>query len=184
MFDRDFRITGKHANYWKDLCELPGNVADRELHANFKIFKAYIDAYILCPLIGLQYGRKGTVDNSVKAEAGMLSEILGKRRNELKLVYQIIMLADEDSEPNPEKRVYRAFRLSETAEEDKLMIQENMKIFNSYFRGGLEVLHEIFVDECVDDDDYLKKIETFVRNFYEEQDGDALKAELDKILNG
>ena len=22
MFDKDYKITGKHANYWKDLCEL------------------------------------------------------------------------------------------------------------------------------------------------------------------
>ena len=38
MFDKDFKISGKHANYWKDLCELAGNVPDREQHSNFKIF--------------------------------------------------------------------------------------------------------------------------------------------------
>ena len=38
MFDKDFKITGKHANYWKDLCVLAGNVPDREEHNNFKIF--------------------------------------------------------------------------------------------------------------------------------------------------
>ena len=40
MFNNDFKITGKHANYWKNLCELAGNVPDRDQHANFKIFKA------------------------------------------------------------------------------------------------------------------------------------------------
>ena len=46
MFNTNFDITGIHANYLKDLCELRGNVADKDQHSNFKIFKAYIDAYI------------------------------------------------------------------------------------------------------------------------------------------
>ncbi len=48
MFNTNFDITGVHANYLKDLCELRGNVANKDQHNNFKIFKAYIDAYILC----------------------------------------------------------------------------------------------------------------------------------------
>lgn len=37
MFDKDFKITGKHANNWKDLCELAGNVPDRDQHSSFGI---------------------------------------------------------------------------------------------------------------------------------------------------
>lgn len=183
MFDKDFKITGKHANYWKDLCELAGNVPDRDLHANFKIFNAYIDAYILCPLIGYQYSRKGVIDNSVPGDAGMLAEIIIKRQKELKYIYQIIMLADDESEPNPDKRIYRATTFSEEKEEDKEFIKENMKIFNAYFLGGLEVLHEQFVEQCMTDDDYLKKMFDYVQHFDEEQDGEALKASIDKFLN-
>lgn len=112
MFDKDFRITGKHANYWKDLCELAGNVPDREQHNNFKIFSAYIDAYVVCPLIGFQYNRKGVIDNSEEGNAGMLAEVFGKRRQELKYVYQIIMMLDTDSEPDEDKRLYRACNCS------------------------------------------------------------------------
>lgn len=185
MFNKDFKITGKHANYWKDLCVLAGNVPDRDQHSNFKIFKAYIDAYIVCPLIGYQYNRKGVIDNSVEGNAGMLAEVISKRSGELKYVYQILMLVDEDSEPDVDKRVYRAFNFSEKTQEDRNFIAENMKIYNAYFFGGLEVLHEIFVDECADDDDaYLQKIYEFVNNFNEEQDGEALKQGIFKILNG
>lgn len=183
MFDKDFKISGKHANYWKDLCELAGNVPDRDMHSSFKIFNAYIDAYILCPLIGYQYSRKGVIDTSVPGDAGMLSEVIIKRQNELKFVYQIIMLADEESEPDPDKRIYRATTFSEEKEDDKEMIKNNMKVFNSYFLGGLEVLHEQFVDQCITDDDYLKKMFDYVRHFDEEQDGEALKASIDKLLN-
>ena len=183
MFNSDFRITGKNANYWKDLCVLAGNVPDRDQHANFKIFNAYIDAYIVCPLIGYQFNRKGIIDNSIDGNAGMLADVIIKRSQELKYVYQILMLVDEDSEPDVDKRVYRAFNLSEKTEEDRLFVAQNMKIYNAYFLGGLEVLHEAFVDECIDDDAYLTKIYEFVYHFYEEQDGDALKAGINKFLN-
>ena len=183
MFDRDFKITGKHANYWKDLCELAGNVPDRDEHSNFKIFKAYIDAYILCPLIGFQYGRKGVIDNSIKGDAGMLSEILIKRQRELKYIYQIIMLADEESEPDPEKRIYRATTFSEDTPEGKQFVADNMKIYNDYFLGGLEVLHEQFVEQCNDEEDYLKRIYEFTKNFAEEQNTDALQAGIDSFIN-
>lgn len=183
MFDSNFDITGVHANYLKDLCELRGNVADKEQHNNFKIFKAYVDAYILCPLIGYQYSRKGQMGSSADGDVGILAEQIVKRSRELTYVYQILMLVDEDSEPDEEKRIYRAFNFAEKTEEDKLMVSENMKLFNEYFLGGVEVLHEQFVMECIDRDQYLLKMYQFTKNFYEEQDGEALKASIDSIIN-
>ena len=182
MFDKDFRITGKHANYWKDLCELAGNVPDREQHNNFKIFSAYIDAYVVCPLIGFQYNRKGVIDNSEEGNAGMLAEVFGKRRQELKYVYQIIMMLDTDSEPDEDKRLYRAFKFAAETPEDNSLIEENMKIYNAYFLGGLEILHEEFVEQCHDDDDYLKQMYDYVKRFYDEQDGDAIRDGINKYL--
>ena len=146
MFNSTFRISGKHANYLKDLCELQANVPDRDQHTNFKVFNAYIDAYILCPLIGYQYNRKAVIDNNVPGgDAGIMADMILKRQKELKFVYQIIMLADEESEPDSEKRIYRATTFSEETEENKEMIKKNMKIYNSYFLGGLEIMHEQFL---------------------------------------
>ena len=119
MFNTNFDITGIHANYLKDLCELRGNVADKDQHSNFKIFKAYIDAYILCPLIGYQYSRKGKMGSAADGDVGILAEQIIKRSQELKYVYQILMLVDEESEPDEEKRIYRAFNFSEKTDEDK-----------------------------------------------------------------
>lgn len=183
MFNKDFRITGKHANYWKDLCALAGNVPDREMHNNFKIFKAYIDAYITCPIIGFQFNRKGAIDNSVPGDAGMLAEVITKRSKELKFVYQIIMLLDTDSEPDVDKRVFRAFNFSEETEEERKAIAENMAIYNAFFLGGLEVFHEQFVDECFDEDAYFQKMYSFAKQFYESQDGEALENAINQILN-
>ena len=121
--------------------------------------------------------------SSSDGEAGILYEQISKKQRELLFVYQTIMLIDEDSEPDMDKRICRAFRLSETSEEDKEQIDENMKIFNEYFLGGVDVLHEQFVDRCTDDDSYLNRIFDYVKKFNEEQDGEALKAKIDSILN-
>ena len=183
MFDSNFEITGIHANYLKDLCELRGNVADKDQHNNFKIFKAYIDAYILCPLIGYQYSRKGKMGSAADGNVGIMAEQIIKRSQELKYVYQILMLVDEESEPNEEKRIYRAFNFSQKTEADRAGLAENMIIFNEYFLGGVEVLYEQFVKECIDKDQYLLKMYQFTKKFNEEQDGEALKSSIAKILN-
>ena len=121
--------------------------------------------------------------SAADGDVGMLAEQIVKRSQELRYVYQILMLIDEDSESDMDKRLYRAFNFSEKTQEDREMIEENMRIFNSYFLGGIEVLHEQFVDECVDRDAYLRKMYEFTKKFNEEQDGEALKAGIDKYLN-
>ena len=113
----------------------------------------------------------------------MLAAAVIKHASELKYVYQIIMLLDTDSEPDKDKRIYRAFNLSEEKPEGKALVAENMAVFNAYFLGGLEVLHEEFVDECLDRDAYLQKMYTFSKNFYESQDGAAIEEAINLILN-
>ena len=63
------------------------------------------------------------------------------------------------------------------------MIKNNMKVYNAYFLGGLEILHEQFVQQCISDDDYLKKIFDYVRHFAEEQNGELISASIEKLLN-
>lgn len=53
MFDGNQDFYGVQANYLKDLCELRGNVPDKAQHNNFKIFASYVDAYTVCPRLGI-----------------------------------------------------------------------------------------------------------------------------------
>lgn len=117
MFNTNFDITGIHANYLKDLCELRGNVADKDQHSNFKIFKAYIDAYILCPLIGYQYSRKGKMGSAADGDVGILAEQIIKRSQELKYVYQILIAivcskVKTGSRKNGDRRVSTEWRIA------------------------------------------------------------------------
>lgn len=183
MFDTNFDISGKHANYLKDLCELRGNVTDKDQHNNFKIFKSYVDAYILCPLIGYQYSRKAKMGSVAEGDVGILAEQIIKNSSKLTYIYQVLMLVDEESEPDLEKRIYRAFNFSEKSDEDIKMIKDNMQIFNEYFLGGVEVLHEIFVDACVDRDAYIQKMYEYTKSFHDEQDSDKLNEAINRLLS-
>lgn len=121
--------------------------------------------------------------NQADGDVGILAEQIIKRSAELKYVYQILMLVDEESEPDLEKRIYRAFNFSEKTDEERAMIESNMKIFDAYFLGGLEVMHEEFVEKCVDRDTYLQRMYEFTKNFNDEQDNEKLQTEINKILN-
>jgi hypothetical protein len=176
MFDKDYSVRGKHATYWKELCKTQ---ADDE-NTHFKIFERYVDAYMVAPLLGLLYGRKGHIDPSDKDKenAGMLTEVLSKNQAKLKYIYRLIMLIDSKDTMSHEERINRAFRY----DSDNQVTQENMKIFNAYFLGGLEYLYETFVEKCIDTDGYLEAIYNFVEEFKQERDIDTVSIEISDIL--
>ena len=183
MFDHDISINGPQVSQLKDLCELAGNVPDAAEHNNYKIFKAYVDAYVLCPLIGYHYSRRLKQGSSKDGHIGIRANELISRQNELKFIYQILMLIDEESEPDKDKRVYRAFNFNEKTDEERNFIRDNMTIYNEYFLGGVEVLHQEIVEKCTDDDSYEKRIYEYVKQFSEEQNPDALQASINSFLN-
>ena len=183
MFNKDFDINGEPAEHLKYLCELRTNVPNREQYDNFKIFHSYVDAYVLCPLIGYKYSRRVPMGLAKDGSAGILTEALTSRFQELKFVYQIIMLIDAESEPDVEKRVYRAFNLSEETDDEKEFVMANMKIFNEYFFGGVEVLYEDFVLKCTEKDKYLRALAKFVNNYDRDNNIEKLNIKINEYLN-
>ena len=45
------------------------------------------------------------------------------------------------------------------------------------------ILHEEFVEQCTDADDYLKQMYSYVKRFHDEQDGDAIREGINKYLD-
>lgn len=178
MFDKDIQIRGRHATYWKALSKTPGNAPDASL--NFKVFNRYIDVYMLAPIIGLINSRKGFHDplDDSKDTAGMLAEVLIKNQSKLKYIYRLIVLLDDTSDITQEQRINRAFR----EENNEESTAEGMRTFNEYFLGGLEVLHEEFVQSCTTDDDFINRIYSFVEEFKNEQDIDDLEIDVEQLL--
>jgi len=178
MFDKDIQIKGKYATYWKALTQLPGNAI--ETSKNFKIFENYIYVFMVAPIIGLINGRKGEYDpaDDSKDTAGMLAEIQIKNASKLKYIYRLIVLSDDSLGQTDEEKINMAFREDNNEES----VRKGMDLYLAYFFGGLEVLYEEFVQNCITDDDYIRKMFEFVSDFKEEQKIDALSVDIETLL--
>lgn len=173
------QIRGRHATYWKALTQTPGNAADTS--NNFKVFENYIHVYMLAPIIGLINGRKGVYDpaDDSKDTAGMLAEIQIKNASKLKYIYRLIVLSDDSLGLSDEDKINMAFR--EENNEDS--VRKGMELYTAYFLGGLEVLYEEFVQTCITDDDYIRKMFDFVSEFKDEQSIDDLTMDIESLLS-
>ena len=70
------------------------------------------------------------------------------------------MLVDNTTGLNADEKIDRAFKKPDTP--------ENMKLFNSYVRGGIEWLYEQFTSGATTRDEYIAKIYEVVESFKEE----------------
>lgn len=178
MFDKDMQIHGKYATYWKALSQLPGNAV--ETSKNFKIFENYIYVYMVAPIIGLINGRKGQYDpaDDSKDTAGMLAEVQIKNAYKLKYIYRLLVLSDDSLGLTEEEKINMAFREDNNEES----IKKGMDLYTAYFFGGLEVLYEEFVQKCITEDDYIRKMYEFVSEFKEEQSIDDVTINIEELL--
>ena len=180
MFDKDYQIKGMHATYWKTLCKTPTDKAGINTGGQFKIFERYVDAYMVAPLLGCLYGKKGRNDLPDSDDfAGMLAAVLIANQSRLTYIYRVIMLLDKSSELSGQECVDRAFR-ADTNEE---AVKSNMQLFNDYFLGGLELLYDAFVNNCTTDDDYINKIYEYVSAFKNDQNIDSIENDLNELAN-
>ena len=179
MFDKDMQIHGKHATYWKALTQLPGNAI--ETSKNFKIFENYIYVYMVAPIIGLINGRKGQYDpeDNSKDTAGMLAEIQIKNAAKLKYIYRLIVLSDDSLGLSDEEKINMAFREDNNEES----VKKGMDLYTAYFFGGLEILYEEFVQNCITDDDYIRKMFDYVTEYKDEQQIDDLTLDIESLLS-
>ncbi len=146
LFCNEIEMNGKYATIVRYLKEDIG------------IFSTFREAYIISAIIGFLHKNKGTNDNSEKVQAASIfPNELSKRLPDLKMLYRVIMLADETQAYTIEEYMNRAFRDdAETENADKL--KTNMALFNLYVCGGLEILYEKFKD--------LDKIDNIVNALY------------------
>ena len=158
MFTGDIVIKGKHADYarflWRSQNDSRQNIAD--------VFQELMDLYMVAPIIGVQNGLKSPEDNSTKTLVRMFSDKVNKEQLKLKLIYRLVMLCDNSAKLSDDEKISRAFK-----EDDN---EENMKIFNSYVRGGIEWLYEEFTEGANTKDEYIAKINEIVSDYKDEFD--------------
>lgn len=151
MFDKDYAFRGTHAIKVKKLT----NEFDSNKN---KLFERNFDVYMLAPIVGLLYNIKADVDVSNTDEAKIAAGLIMKEKEHLMFNYRIILLLDEKYEPDFEKRIDKAFR--HYADDNKN--QEDYKLYESYVRGGVDVIYEKLMVEIKNTDDYLENLYNFL----------------------
>ena len=153
MFDKEYAFKGKHAQMVSDLTKKFDIM-------NNQIFQRNYDVYLLAPIIGFLYQRKADVDYSPNINpTKIFGDILMKNIDDLMFNYRLIMLLDKKNEPNAEKRIEKAFRGNKDENDEAL--------YESYVRGGVEVLYEKLMEGVTAPEEYVNKLYDFLEEFDE-----------------
>lgn len=158
MFDKQYRFKGRHA---QRVDQLTG-VFDGESRA--QLFARNVDVYTNAPLIGFLYGRTAELDDTRNPETNQIynQNVMGDRviysQEELLFNFRLIMLLDKEYESDSDKRIDKAFRHmgEDPADEER---------FDSYVRGGVDVLYEKLIEGGTDPEDYINRLFEFVEEF-------------------
>lgn len=176
MFDKQYRFRGRHAFRVSALT----SVFDNESKA--KLFDRNVDVYANAPLVGFLFGRTAALDDTKNPETNQVynQNVMGDRviysQEELLFNYRLIMLLDKDYEPDEDKRIDKAFR---HAGEDPA----DMERFDSYVRGGIDVLYEKLIDGATNGDDYMNRLFDFVYDFQDRFNSEATSETILKLCS-
>lgn len=158
MFDKQYRFKGRHA---LRVDQLTG-VFDELSKA--KLIDRNVDVYANAPLIGFLYGRTAELDDTKNLETGQVynQNVMGDRviysSEELQYNFWLIMLLDSNYEPDEEKRIDKAFRHYGQNPDDE-------ERFDSYVRGGIDVLYEKLVEGEKTPEAFVNRLYEFVNEF-------------------
>ena len=153
MFDKEYAFRGKHSKMVQDLTK-------KFDIKNNQFFQRNYDVYLLAPIIGFLYQRKAEIDNDTTINpTKIFGDILIKNSDDLMFTYRQIMLLDKQYEPSSEIRIEKAFRGIKNEEDEAL--------YESYVRGGVEVLYEKLMDGVTSPDDYVNRLYDFLEEFDE-----------------
>lgn len=157
MFTSDIYVRGKYASWLKFLSEKTEKNDKSEKVAG--VFKRDIDVYLTAAIVGLNFGLRREADNSPDKAKIHVDTVL-KEQDNLTFVFRIAMLVDNSTGLNADEKINRTFKTPDTS--------ENMELFNSYVRGGIEWLYEQFTEGATTKDDYFAKIYEVVDSFNSE----------------
>lgn len=158
MFDKQYRFRGNHA------VRVDMLTAQFDKAAKTKIIERNVDVLANAPLIGFLYGRTADVDDTKNPETNQVynQNVMGDRviysSEELMFNYRLIMLLDSQYEADEQKRIDKAFRNMGKDQADE-------EHFDSYVRGGVDVLYEKLIDGAASIDDFTNRLYDFIVEF-------------------
>lgn len=173
MYDKMLTFKGKHAIYMKQL------TAPFSEDISVGIFKRNLDVYLLAPIVGMAYRRCAAVDGGEDFTRIHAEQLIGESAN-LEMNYRTILLLHDKDKLDAETRITRAFRYDEDSEKRK----EGDDIFESYVRGGIEVLYEKLIAPSKQMEDYYTNLFHFVMEFDEKWKDCYSVEEISQLCNG
>ena len=117
--------------------------------------------------------QKEMVQELSKRAADIHSGIVDASVDKMLFNFRLIMLLDSAYEPDAQKRLDKAFRKHEPADEEH---------YDSYVRGGVDVLYEKLVDGATSTDDFVNRLSDFITEFDERFNADISDEALAKCF--
>lgn len=152
LFQGQYWFYGTHADRVKKLtAEFDGKV---------KLFSYNHEVYQLAPIVGFLYKRKAKQNRDNGSDTSIFADQISNYKDVFQFNYQLIMLLDTENAADFDDRVDKAFRLygTEQAKPDE-------DLYESYVRGGVDVLYEKLIEPSNAPDDYTKNLHEFMEDF-------------------
>lgn len=134
-FDKSITIYGKHARMIREMW------VKNDYSKTY--FKRLVDLYVLAPIIGFRVNHKANLDYSGNDTAEIFLEQVGKVKQDMEFIMQMILLLEDDLGSSEKEKVDHAFRGPQTNEEYNTYCD----LFQQYTLGGIEVLYQRLVVE-------------------------------------
>lgn len=176
MFDKQYRFRGRHALR----VDMLTSVFDKD--SKSKLFERNVDVYSNAPLVGFLFGRIAAPDDLKNPETNQVynQNVMGDRviysQEELLFNYRLIMLLDKEYEPDENKRIDKAFR--HMGEEPA-----DIERFDSYVRGGVDVLYEKLIEGASTVDDYMGRLFDFIEDFQDRFNSEVTNEEILRLCS-
>ena len=146
--NHDFIIKGKYVGYVDAMWSQSG-IGERDL------FDRLVDLYAVSVIVGLRTGRRKPEDNSTDQKRTVQLQQISNSYKRFSTLMKIVLLIDDSRGLTTEEKVREAF---DTSPKSEYKYNQNMELFNSYARGGIEYLYEKLVvrpsnlddEECTD----------------------------------
>ena len=97
-------------------------------------------------------------------------------------MYRLVMLLEKRSDLDSPERIDRAFR-DDANESEPEKLKENIDLFNSYVRGGIEEMYEEFIDgHGTTPEDYLDRAMEVMEEFHNDLTGKEPDVNLAELM--
>lgn len=179
IFTQQIRFYGKHGQYLEALTpdkESAKNTELPEIQRNKYLFATVVDIYAVAPLVGYMYQRSAPQDGK-DVTKNIMEGALATHKEKLEFSYELISVLDKNSEPDLNERIRRAFRATDDA------VKAGMEVYNSYARGGIEVLYEKLVEGAATPEDMLRNLMDFIEEWDDKFLADDIDVNLEELIS-